>query len=197
MPRPDLRLLLLAAPLALLLTACGGSTGDVSDDKADGKKLSAGVVEQHTVLEKEIAERSGKTTVGGYRVGYVVGAAKPWFQDEHGGQGSLVHREPAKGETHHIEIIPMEAATGRIVPDAPVGLEDVDGGKAVQAQDLNYHSTFFHYAGGFSAPKAGTYTLRATLQPPTFLRHGASDEEPTLSKPVTVTFADVTLKAES
>ncbi|MGW8762478.1 iron transporter [Streptomyces sp. NPDC055815] len=199
MPRPVLRSLLLAAPLALPLTACDGSADDASGAKADGKKLPAGVVEQYTVLEKEIAELGGETTVGGYRGGYIVEAAEPWFQGEHGGHGSLVHREPAKGETHHIEIIPMEAAAGRIVPDVPVRLEVVDGGgKVVQAQDLNfYHSTFFHYADNFSIPKAGTHTLRATLQPPTFLRHGASDEEPALSKPATVTFTDVTLKTES
>ncbi|MGW8363281.1 iron transporter [Streptomyces wedmorensis] len=198
MPRPALRPLLLALPVGLLLTACGSTAGDTPDKAPTQQGVPAGVVEQYTVLEKEIAERGGQTTAGDYRVGYIVEAAEPWFQGEHGAHGKLVNREPAKGETHHIEIIPMEAATGRIVPDVPIRLEVVDGsGKVVQAQDLNfYHATFFHYANNFSIPKAGTYTLRATLQPPTFLRHGASDEKPSLSAPVTVTFPDVALKNE-
>ncbi|MER6998764.1 iron transporter [Streptomyces sp. NPDC000410] len=197
MHRSALRPLLITLPLGLLLTACGSDkTVGTSDDEAAGHGVPAGVVEQYAVLEKEIAERGGETTAGDYRVGYIVEAAEPWFQGEHGGHGALVNREPAEGETHHIEIIPMEAATGRIVPDVPVRLEVVDGtGKVVQAQDLNfYHATFFHYANNFSIPQDGTYTLRATLRPPTFLRHGARDEKPPLSAPVTVIFRNVPLK---
>lgn len=174
MPRPALRSLLPTLPLGLLLTACGG-TSDEADGNAGKTGVPTGVVGQYTVLEKEIAERGGQTTAGGYRVGYIAEAAEPWFQREHGGHGALV-------------------------PDVAIRLEVLDGGgKVVQAQDLNfYHSTFFPYANNFSIPQAGTYTLRATLQPPAFLRHGASDEQqPSLSKPVAVTFADVALKTEN
>ncbi|MFE0133441.1 hypothetical protein ACFWY6_18010 [Streptomyces sp. NPDC059037] len=159
----------------------------------------AGVAHQHTVLEAEIAARGGETKAGEYRIGYIVEAAEPWFQGEHGAHGKLVNREPAKNETHHIEIIPMEATTGRIVPDVPIKLKVVDAkGKVVQAQKLNfYHAEFFHYANNFSIPTAGKCTLRATLQPPTFLRHGANGEKPALSETVTATFADVELKPES
>lgn len=203
MPRLSLRPLLLTAPLALALTACGGADTD-SDGKAPAaaqakETAPAGVAHQHTVLEAEIAARGGETKAGEYRIGYIVEAAEPWFQSEHGAHGKLVNREPAKNETHHIEIIPMEAKTGRIVPNVPIKLEVVDAkGKVVQAQELNfYHAEFFHYANNFSIPEAGKYTLRATLQPPTFLRHGASGEKPALSETVTATFNDVTLKAES
>ncbi|MFE0257477.1 iron transporter [Streptomyces sp. NPDC059010] len=205
MPKPVLPSLLLAVPLALALTGCGGSgqSGNAPDKapaKAPAKETApAGVAHQHTVLEAEIAARGGETKAGEYRVGYIVEAAEPWFQSEHGGHGKLVNREPAKNETHHIEIIPMEAETGRIVPNVPIRLEVVDAkGKVVQAQSLNfYHAEFFHYANNFSIPTAGKYTLRATLQPPTFLRHGASGEKPALSETVTATFAGVELKPES
>ncbi|MGP3924730.1 iron transporter [Streptomyces sp. 8N616] len=198
MPRTSLSALCIVVPLALALSACGGSD---KPDKAPAKNQAketapAGVAHQHTVLEAEIAARGGETRVGEYRIGYIVEAAEPWFHAEHGKQ---VNRTPAKDETHHIEIIPMEAETGRIVPDVPIHLEVVDkDGKVVQAQDLNfYYAEFFHYANNFSIPKAGTYTLRATLKPPTFLRHGASGEKPALSKAVTATLRDVELKPES
>lgn len=206
MPRSSLRSLILAAPLALALTACGGTDIDKPDtaDKAPAgaqakETAPAGVAHQHTVLEAEIAARGGETKAGEYRIGYIVEAAEPWFQSEHGAHGKLVNREPAKNETHHIEIIPMEAETGRIVPNVPIKLEVIDAkGKVVQAQNLNfYHAEFFHYANNFSIPTAGKYTLRATLQPPTFLRHGASGEKPALSETVTATFDNVALKAES
>lgn len=208
MPRPALCSLLLAAPLALALTACGTTDAGRTGKPQAKETAPAGVAHQHTVLEAEIAANGGETKAGEYRVGYIVEAAEPWFQAEQGGHGSrdghsghgkLVNREPAEDETHHIEIIPMEAATGRIVPNVPIRLEVVDAqGQVVQAQDLNfYHAEFFHYANNFSIPTAGKYTLRAVLQPPTFLRHGASGETPALSEPVTATFANVELKNES
>ncbi|GAO12910.1 iron transporter [Streptomyces lydicamycinicus] len=191
----------LAVPLALALTACGGADSD-KKPAAQGKSKEtapAGVAHQHTVLAAEIAARGGKTRVGDYNVGYIVEAAEPWFHAEHGTHGKQVHRAPAKDETHHIEIIPMEAKTGRIVPDVPITLEVVDkDGKVVQAKELNfYYSEFFHYANNFSIPKAGKYTLRAKLDTPTFLRHGASGEKPALSEGATATFRNVELKPES
>ncbi|GAA4329666.1 hypothetical protein GCM10023086_58880 [Streptomyces venetus] len=201
MPKSMLPSLPLAVPLALSLTGCGGTDqSDTAPVKAQTKEAApAGVAHQHTVLEAEIAARGGERKVGEYRVGYIVEAAEPWFQSEHGAHGKLVNRVPAKNETHHIEIIPMEAETGRIVPNAPIELEVVDAkGKVVQAQSLNfYRAEFFHYANNFSVHTAGKYTLRATLQPPTFLRHGASGEKPALSETVTAAFAGVELKPES
>lgn len=203
MPRPLLRSFLLAAPLALAVTACGSADADNAETTPAKNQVAetapAGVAHQHTVLEAEIAARGGETKAGDYRIGYIVEAAEPWFHSEHGAHGKLVNREPAKDETHHIEIIPMEAKTGRIVPDVPIRLEVVDAkGKTVQAQDLNfYYAEFFHYANNFSIPADGTYTLRATLKPPTFLRHGASGEKPALSEAVTATFPNVELKNES
>ncbi|MEU9111562.1 hypothetical protein AB0D04_07165 [Streptomyces sp. NPDC048483] len=201
--RPSLRSLSLAVPLALALTACGGAdSGKDGNSPAKGQAKEtapAGVAHQHTVLEAEIAAKGGETKAGDYRVGYIVEAAEPWFHSEHNGHGKMVHREPTKNETHHIEIIPMEAKTGRIVADVPIRLEVVDSkGKAVQAQKLNfYYAEFFHYATNFSIPKAGKYTLRATLERPTFLRHGASGEKPALSEKTTATFRNVELKPEN
>ncbi|AZS75039.1 hypothetical protein DDE74_32650 [Streptomyces lydicus] len=191
----------LAVPLALVLSACGGADSDKKPAAESKSKETApaGVAHQHTVLAAEIAARGGKTRAGDFNVGYIVEAAEPWFHAEHGMHGKQVHRAPAKDETHHIEIIPMEAKTGRIVPDVPITLEVVDkGGKVVQAKELNfYYSEFFHYANNFSIPKGGKYTLRAKLDTPNFLRHGASGEKPALSEGATATFRNVELKPES
>lgn len=113
----------------------------------------------------------GEKTVGQWRVAYIVEPAEPWYVTREGRQ---VFREPAAGESHHIEIIPFEAKTGRIVPRVPIRLEVLDAaGTVVDARRLRfYYSEFFHYANNFAVPQAGTYTLRATLRPPTFRRHG-------------------------
>jgi hypothetical protein len=170
----------------MLLTACG-TDAMVSEDAA----VPAGVKKQYSVVHAEIAERGGETTAGDWRIGYIVEAAEPWFHADHGAQH---FREPAAGETNHIEVIPFEKATGRIVPDVPVTVEVVDGtGATVAKSRLDfYYATFFHYATNFSIPK-GSYDLRVTLGSPEFLRHGDAAEPAPLAEGATVTFEGVAL----
>lgn len=185
----------LAVPALLLstLVACGSDDSTASADEKDGFQVAAGVQEQYEVLAAEVEERGGKTESGEWTVSYIVEAAEPWFEN-HEGHGAMF-REPEAGETHHIEIIPTETATGRIIPDVPVTLEVVGAdGKVVDTQELNfYYSTFFHYATNFHVPTAGTYTLRAKLGTPTFLRHGDPKDGPALAEGTTVEFEDVEL----
>ena len=87
----------------------------------------------------------------------------------------------------------MEKSTGRIVPDVPITLSVLDSsGKVVDEKPLNfYYSEFFHYANNFEVPKSGDYTLRATLEAPTFNRHGERSMAAPLAQGATVTFDDV------
>lgn len=223
MPRTRISALVAAAGLSgLVLAGCGsddgasvreleggGGSGSAHGSGSHGGSGSApggsgsaaagaaaavpkGVATQYATLEQEIAERGGETTSGPWRIGYIVEAAEPWF--EPAGDGYRF-RAPAAGETHHIEIIPFEASTGRVVPNVPIRLEIIDaGGKVVDAKDLNfYYSTFFHYANNFAVPQAGQYTLRATLQPPQLMRHGEQAEGPALPDGAQVEFPDIQL----
>lgn len=180
----------LAAPLVLAaLTGCGAT----APTKDDGFAVPAGVNEQYEVLSSELAEKGKTVSSGEWTVNLITEAAEPWF-DKHGAH----FRAPKAGETHHIEIIPTETSTGRIVPNVPITLEVVDAqDKVVQELELNfYYSTFFHYANNFTVPEAGTYTLRATLGVPEFNRHGEESETPALAKGTTVEFNDVELTKE-
>lgn len=172
----------------LVLTGCAAKAAPETAQEAPG-----GVVSMYQTLEREIAESGGETTTGEWRIGYVVEPAEPWFEGTDG-----VFREPQVGETHHIEIIPLEKSTGRIIPNTPIHVEVLDGdGIVVDEQDLNpYYAEFFHYANNFSVPEPGSYTLRATIGAPTFLRHGDESEAPALGKGTTVTFTGVELTTE-
>lgn len=164
------------------------SDGDAAAD------VPAGVARQYAMVNQAIAENGGERTSGEWRVAYVIGPAKSWHvqQGEH-----YTRREPAPGETNHIEIIPFEASSGRLVPDVPIRLELLGAdGKVIQAQNLNFYwSDFAHYANNFAVPASGRYTLRATrgLGTPTFLRHDHSGQDgaPMLAKGTTVEFTDV------
>ena len=108
-------------------------------------------------------------------------------------QDHLVWRDPAPGETAHLEIIPIERETGRIVPDARITLEVLDaGGERVETKALSfYYAEFFHYAENFRIPDDGEYTLRATVQTPRFRRHGDESEGPALMDDAQVEFEKV------
>ena len=183
----------LSLPLALAVGGCGAEGSNAAAQKS---AVPAGVEKQYKTLSEEVASRGGKTTEGDWTVSYIVEASEPWFE-KNGGRGTAF-REPKKGETHHIEIIPTESATGRIVPDVPITLAVVDAdGTVVQEQKLNfYYSTFFHYANNFSIPDSGEYTLRATIDAPSFNRHGEESDGPALAEGVTAEFDGVELTRE-
>lgn len=174
-------------------SAAGGSgsgSGSASGAGSAAEAVPAGVAKQYATVNKEIAAEGGEKESGPWRVGYIVEPAEPWFTPD--GQ----FRQPAPGETHHIEIVPFEAATGRIVPNVPIRLEVVGpGGDVVDAKNLEffYSDEFFHYANNFSVPEAGRYTLRATLDAPTFNRHGEQGQGPALAEGARVEFTNVQL----
>lgn len=179
--------------MPLVLAALTGCSSESSASESHEASVPAGVEEQHEVLAEEVAEKGKTVESGDWTVHLITEAAEPWFE-VHGRHGEMF-REPRTGETDHIEIIPTETGTGRIVPDVPITVEVVDAdGSAVQREELEFfHSTFFHYADNFSVPRAGDYTIRATLGVPTFNRHGEEEQAPALAAGTTVEFTDVEL----
>jgi len=204
MPRLRAALPIIGFVAVLVLGACSSETTQSDQppaatespaaDHGSRKAVPEGVARQYATVSEEIAEHGGETTSGEWRVGYIIEAAEPWFVPAGSGYN---FRQPAPDETNHIEIIPIEAKTGRIVPDVPIRLEILDSsGRVVQAKHLNfYYSEFFHYANNFSVSGPGRYTLRATLGVPTFLRHGEQGQTPPLAQGTTVQFTDVEIKA--
>ncbi|MBD8868867.1 hypothetical protein [Nocardioides donggukensis] len=184
----------LTVPLALAGLAACGAEADAGEN-AEEPTVPAGVQEQYRVLAGELAEKGETVESGEWTVNLITEAAEPWFE-VHGDEAHF--RAPKEGETHHIEIIPTETATGRIVPDVPITLEVVDAdGQVAQRKKLSfYHSTFFHYANNFTVPEGGTYTLRAHLGVPAFNRHGEEAETPALTEGATVDFTGIELTTE-
>lgn len=187
---PNTPLITVVALSSLAVSGCSAAS-----ESQETAEVPQGVAAMYQTMEEEIAEAGGETTTGPWRVGYVVEAAEPWFE-QHGGHQKF--RESRPGETHHIEILPFERATGRLIPTVPIHVEVVaDDGSIVDEKDLNfYYAEFFHYANNFTVPEPGTYTIRATLAAPTFMRHGDANQGPALATGATVAFEDVKLSME-
>jgi hypothetical protein len=201
-----MRKTVLAAVLAVAATAvsaCGGGGGEQGTSgsppprqpAAEGAKVPEGVATQYATIEEEVGAEGGEKNVGEWRVAYIVEPAEGWFERQ---GDDFEFRPPADDETHHIEILPFEAKTGRLVPNVPIRLEVLDAqGEEVASDELSpYYGEFFHYAGNFAVPEAGEYTLKATIEPPEFLRHGEEGEEPALAEGAEVEFENVRLEAE-
>jgi Fe2+ transport protein len=190
--------------LALTAAACGEDreAGEVRVETAGTgttttpqTSVPEGVVAQYATIEEEVAAEGGETTAGPWRIAYIVEPAEGWF--ERVGNG-LRWRAPAPGETNHIEILPIEKATGRLVPGVPITLEVLDSeGRRVERKQLSfYHAEFFHYANNFSLPRTGRYDLRARIVAPAFRRHGEQSHAPPLTEGAEVEFSDVEINTE-
>ncbi len=189
-----------AAALVGSITACGGDEeaprrpqGPSAPAAAPAGGVPAGVAAQYATIEEEVKAEGGQTRSGPWRVAYIVEPAEGWFE-RHG--DGFEWRAPAKGETHHIEILPIEAKTGRLVPEVPITLEVLDSrGEQLARKDLQpYYAEFFHYAENFEIPEAGEYTLRATIEAPGYRRHGEEADEPPLAEGAQVEFDRVRLE---
>ena len=167
-----------------------GTTTVATTTTPSHSDVPAGVAAQYHKAEEEIGAEGGEQSVGPWRIAYIVEPAEGWFEQR---AGKLRWRAPRRGETNHIEILPFEKGTGRLVPDVPVTLEILDArGRRVARKTLApYHAEFFHYAENFALPGSGKYTLRAGVGSPTFRRHGERSDRPALADGATVRFEDV------
>lgn len=184
--------------VALAASGCGGDDprdAPTSPPAGTGRDVPEGVAGQYRQIADEVRAQGGEQRVGPWRVAYIVEPAEGWFERD---GGELRWRAPAAGETHHIEILPIEASTGRLVPKVPITLEVLDAqGERVARQRLPmYYAEFFHYATNFAIPRDGAYKLRAVLGAPELRRHGEQAEGPPLADGATATFEGVQLKAE-
>lgn len=172
----------------------GGGAGETTGGTA-GSEFQ-GVVDSYAVGQGEIDAEGGEQQVGPYRVGYIVEPAEGWWEGE---PPDLEWREPASGETNHIEILPFDAETGLLIPSMDIELTVLDeSGEEVESKPLEfYYAEFYHYANNFSLPESGTYTLRAELSPPDFRRHGDEEGEGRVYENRAVaTFEDVQIETE-
>jgi hypothetical protein len=176
-------------------SASAGSGSGSGSAKASSEEFQ-GVIDSYGTAQAEIDAEGGEQEIGDYRVGYIVEPAEPWWE---GDPGNLTLREPASGETNHIEILPFEARTGLLIPYMEGTLTVLDeAGEEVDSKPLQfYRGEFYHYANNFSLPQSGPYALRAEMQPPTFLRHETEVREGrVLTQPISVEFENVEIDTE-
>ncbi len=194
------RVLAAAVVAVLAWTSACGEGGNQQPAKrptatVQPSEVPRGVATQYATIEEEVHAGGGEKRVGPWRIAYIVEPAEGWFERR---GDDFEWRAPAEDETHHIEILPIEAETGRLVPEVPITVEvlDAQGERVARKRLMPYYSEFFHYADNFSIPEAGDYRLRTKIEPPDLRRHGEEQEDPALAEGAEVEFENVRLEPE-
>lgn len=154
--------------------------------------VPAGVAAEQRALADEVRHHGGVVTTGEWKIAYIVEEAEGWWAPTGAGYR---WRKPAANETNHLEIVPIERATGRIVPDAKIAVDvlDRDGRVVERVRPRFYYAEFFHYADNVAVARRGRYTLRVRIAPPPFRRHGEPEQRPALGRGAVVTIRGVEL----
>ncbi|GGK26310.1 hypothetical protein GCM10010124_18700 [Pilimelia terevasa] len=181
------------APLAVLAAAVLTlSVGGCCTRKKPPATAAAGAAAGSAALDRDIRDGGGQTTMDEWRVAYVVGRPQGWQQLVGG-----VHtfRAPLPTETHHVAVVPIEAATGRIVPDVPVTLQVLDSAGTVVDQRrlwFLHRADYYRYGHNVAVPTPGAYTLKVVLGTPTFARVAAAAADvPALNRGTVAVFPNV------
>jgi Fe2+ transport protein len=117
-----------------------------------------------------VAHGGGVREAGEYLVGYAVEEAEGMYEWR---DGELAWHGPGDDNVH-VEIAVRDASDGRFVPclTVHVTLVDPDGNEVgTHEQPLLWHPMIYHYGRNWRVPRDGRYTLRARIEPPTFMRH--------------------------
>ena len=165
-------------------------------DEVDERQLALAQEEGDTYLwsieymANEVAHTGDVTEVGDFKIAFAQEAAEGMYRRHEG--GDLEWIEPDE-ENCHLEVAVADIDDGRFVPELDVEATLVpEDGEAVGPVEVPYvwHPGLHHYGINLEVPGDGTYTVRVTVEPPTFPRHDEANGD-RYAEPVDVTFEDV------
>lgn len=140
----------------------------------------------------EVAHWGEIKRAGDYAVGFAVEEAEPLY---HPAAGKLELQEPFADCNAHFEVVVMDAADSRFIPELDVAVhvwhEDRDWGTV----DLPFlwHPTMFHYGNNVHLPEGGKYRVVVSIGTPRFCRHDKVNGR-RYEQPVSVVFDNVDVK---
>lgn len=168
------------------------ATDQLALAKAQGAALS------HTVDAMWAQAVSGAARpVGDYRVGYAVEYAEAyWYYTSDGDFEYKIGVEQSAEKNAHVEVVPLDARSGRFIPGLHVTatLFDTGGHKiGTHRQPFMWHPWLYHYGENWRIPESGVYKLRVRFQPPEFRRYGRAAGK-RFAKPVDIEFDHVRME---
>jgi len=133
----------------------------------------AGAAYRHMVeyFIAHVAVSGQKQAIGEYEVGLAVEHAEPLYYLM-GGQLKLA--EPPADANAHLEVVVMDGADGRFIPELTVFVTV----RSSQGDEIGtfhlpflWHPTMYHYGANVHIPGNGEYAMTVAIAAPTFPRH--------------------------
>lgn len=152
--------------------------GPASDKSAGQLDLAR---EQGEALAKTLqgmwkqANSGSEQPAGDYKVAYAVEYSEAYwhYRGNHFEYASEYEESAAKNA--HVEAAPLDARTGRFLPDLQVEATLVGpDGRTVgtHAEPFMWHPWLYHYGENWRVPGSGEYRLKLRFAPPTWRRYG-------------------------
>ncbi len=149
---------------------------DVTDEATEeGLRLAAevGAAYRRSVhhFVTKVAQAGGIQDVGDMTIGAAAEEAEPLY---HLVDGELRLSEPPHGANAHLEVVVMDRADGRFIPQLHVEatLSGESGEIGTFVLPFLWHPTMFHYGTNVSIPEPGaSYSLSVAVAAPHFHRH--------------------------
>jgi Fe2+ transport protein len=140
-----------------------------------------------------VATAGAKKRAGDFVVGIATEEAEPLW---HLLGGRLELKEPAADLNAHLEVVVMDAADHRFVPELTVDVTVAQrNGDEMGTFRLPFlwHPTMYHYGQSIHLDEPGDYDLTVRIAPPTFGRHDKTNGR-RYAEPVSVTFEEIRLE---
>lgn len=150
----------------------------------------------HRMVEyfvNNVATAGEMQRAGDYLVGVATEEAEPLW---HLLGGRLELKEPAAGMNAHLEVVVMDAADHRFVPELTVDVTvATPSGDEVGTYRLPFlwHPTMYHYGRSIHIEEGGEYDLTVSIAAPTFGRHDKTNGR-RYAEPKSITFAGIRLE---
>ncbi len=180
------------------MTAHGAPPRKVTDEASEqGLRLAKEAGEAYyrmvEYFVKNVATAGDMQRAGDYLVGVATEEAEPLW---HLLGGRLELKEPAVGLNAHLEVVVMDAADHRFVPELSVAVTVATrNGHEVGTYRLPFlwHPTMYHYGHSIHIDEAGEYDLTVCIASPTFGRHDKTNGK-RYAEPISLTFERVRLE---
>ena len=140
----------------------------------------------------DIATSGDIREVGDYLIGVATEQAEPLW---HLLGGRLELKEPAPDLNAHLEVVVMDAADHRFIPELRVGVTLSRDGNELGTYHLPllWHPTMFHYGRSVHVDNDADYRLTVSIEAPSFGRHDKTNGR-RYADPVTATFDGIRIK---
>lgn len=170
---------------------------DPSTDEADERQLQLAREQGEAYLRaathmiEEVAQTGATSPAGDLLVGVALEEAEGMYALD---DGVLRWQEP-EGNLH-VEVVVMDGADHRFVPNLEVSVTilDEDGSEVgSHPHPLLWHPMLYHYGRNWEVPGDGTYTLRVHVEPAAFMRHDEVNGK-RYAEAVDVEFRDLTVR---